>query len=154
MINKKQVTYRDHKPDNDMSTLTAYSPFDVLIRNFFDTENTFFPATQNKVGHPVDIYEDDEGLHVLVACTGIDKKDIEVITEGDTLRVRYEKPAEERVETRNYYTQGIAKRSFNIGYKVASRFDLSRADGAFENGLLQVDIPFSKSAAPSRLKIR
>jgi len=137
-----------------MSTLTAYTPFDVLIRNFFDSDNSFMPATQNKVGHPVDIYEDEKGLHVLVACTGINKDEIEVITEGDTLRVRYEKSSKEDNSGRQYITQGIAKRSFNIGYKIVSRFDLTQADGKFENGLLQVDIPFAKSAAPSRLKIK
>lgn len=137
-----------------MSTLTSYTPFDVLIRNFFDSDNNFLPATQNKVGHPVDIYEDEKGLHVLVACTGINKDEIEVITEGDILRVRYEKSGKEDNNARQYITQGIAKRSFNIGYKIVSRFDLSQADAKFENGLLQVDIPFAKSAAPSRLKIK
>lgn len=138
-----------------MSTLTAYTPFDVLIRNFFDSDNSFLPATQNKVGHPVDIYEDEKGLHVHVACTGINKEDIEVITEGDILRVRYEKPVKEQDKSeRTYYTQGIAKRSFNLGYKIASRFDIKQGEASFENGLLKVDIPFTKTSAPSRLKIR
>jgi hypothetical protein len=46
-------------------------------------------------------------------------------------------------QNREYYYSGIAKRSFNFGYKVASKFRLSEANAAMENGLLRISIPYS-----------
>ncbi len=118
------------------------TPFDILVRNFFDSETPFHPLHSVKLKHPVDVYEDEEGLHLEVACTGLAKKDISIDIEGDVLRVSYEKDQDIN-EDRNYHYQGIAKRSFNFGYKVASMFKLSEADAKMKNGLLTITIPYS-----------
>ena len=61
-------------------------------------------------------------------------------------------PAE--AQGRNYINRGIAKRSFNLGYKIASKFDLSKAEAMMENGLLGVRIPFAEEAKPKSIKIK
>jgi HSP20 family molecular chaperone IbpA len=118
------------------------TPFDILVRNFFDTEAPFNPLHSVKLKHPVDVYEDKEGLHLEVACTGLAKDDVSIDIEGDVLRVSYEKTGEVD-EDRNYHYQGIAKRSFNFGYKVANVFKLSEAEAKMENGLLTITVPYS-----------
>lgn len=130
-----------------------HTPFDVLVRNFFNNDFGFVPAGETKIGHPVDIYEDKEGLHIEVACTGLAKEDVNINIEGDILRISYDKNAE-NVDDKNYYSRGIAKRSFNLGYKIAQRFDLSVAEAKMENGLLTIHIPFTKESKPKSLKIK
>jgi len=93
-------------------------------------------------------------LHLDIACTGIDKEDIEVKIEGDILRVKYEKPKEEVDPDIVYQQRGITRKSFNLGWKLASRFDLSQADAKFVNGLLEVRVPFAETAKPKTLKIK
>ena len=64
-----------------MSTLfreNYFSPFDLLVKDFFKSELDFQPANQAKYSHPVDIYENPEGLYFEIACTGLTKKDIEI----------------------------------------------------------------------------
>ena len=70
------------------------SPFDILVRNFFNTEEPFHPLQSIKLKHPVDVYEDSDGLHLEVACTGLTKKDVNLDIEGDILRVSYDKGEE------------------------------------------------------------
>ena len=118
------------------------TPFDILVRNFFDSETPFHPLHSVKLKHPVDVFENEEGLHLEVACTGLAKKDVSIDIEGDVLRVSYEK-TEDTNEGRNYHYQGIAKRSFNFGYKVATRFRLSEAEAKMKNGLLTITVPYS-----------
>ena len=36
------------------------------------------------------------------------------------------------------YILGLAKRSFNLGYKIAAKFDLSKIEAKMENGLLHI----------------
>jgi len=127
------------------------NPFDILVRNFLQTANGYQPLAESKLPHPVDIYERDEGLGLDIACTGISKEDIEILTEGNIIRVNYSRPREE--DQGEYIHRGIAKRSFNLGWKIDSKFNLSKATAEFKNGLLQIVIPFAKGLEPKTLKI-
>jgi HSP20 family protein len=127
------------------------NPFDILVRNFFQDAGAYRPLTESKLPHPVDIYERDNGLGLDIACTGITKEDIEILIEGNIIRVNYNKPIEE--DLGEYIHRGIAKRSFNLGWKIDSKFNLSKASAEFKNGLLQVIIPFAKGSEPKTLKI-
>ena len=118
------------------------SPLDIFVRNFFDTVAPFQPLQSIKLKHPVDVYEDTDGLHLEVACTGLTKEDVSINIEGDILRVSYAK-GEENYENREYHYSGIAKRSFNFGYKVNNRFNLTKVDAKMENGLLTITIPYA-----------
>lgn len=128
-------------------------PFDILVRNFFNSELNFAPIVDAKIQHPVDIFETEHGLHFEIACTGLSKSDVELNIEGDVLRISYSKESKEYDE-RTYIHKGIAKRSFNLGYKIASKFDLGKADAMMENGLLGIRIPFADEAKPKSIKIK
>jgi HSP20 family molecular chaperone IbpA len=133
---------------------THTDPYDVLFKNFFNNDSFFAPALETKISHPVDIYETKDGLHFEIACTGLSKKDVNINIEGDILRVTYEKDGDNEIDVANYIHKGIARRSFNLGYKVSSRFDLQNADAQMNNGLLTISIPFAEQAKPKALAIK
>lgn len=133
---------------------THTDPFDVLFKNFFNNDSFFAPALETKITHPVDIYETKNGLHFEIACTGLSKEDVNINIEGDVLRVTYEKDGENDSDVTNFIHKGIARRSFNLGYKVSSRFDLQNADAQMDNGLLLISIPFAEQAKPKVLAIK
>jgi HSP20 family molecular chaperone IbpA len=146
-----------------MNTFNLFerTPFDILVRNFLNNEGNYRPVEQNlKLAHPLDIYQDTSGLTFEIACTGIDKDDLEILVEGQTLRVNYDKKRnakqEEADENRKleYLYRGIAKRSFNLGWKIDPKFDLSKAEPSFNNGLLIISIPFVKGGGVKTLKIK
>ena len=128
-------------------------PFDILVRNFFNSEHTFAPVLDAKIQHPVDILETEDGLHFEIACTGLTKKDIEINVEGDVLRITYNKD-EDNVPEGTWIHRGIARRSFNLGYKIAPKFSLANADAEMKDGLLKITIPYADEAKPKVLKIK
>ena len=130
------------------------SPFDLLFKDFFRSELNFQPAIEAKISHPVDIFETKHGLHFEVACTGLSKEDVELNIEGDILKISYQRFEKKEYEDRTYIHQGVAKRSFNLGYKIASKFNLSQAEAMMENGLLAIRIPYAEEAKPKTLKIK
>jgi HSP20 family molecular chaperone IbpA len=136
-----------------LNTTTA---FDILFKNFFESNSSFYPAFEAKLSHPVDIYENKEGLFFEVACTGLSKDQIELSLEGDVLRIIHDKNTDQccNVNECTYITKGIARRSFNLGYKIASKYDLSQAEAEMENGLLKIHVPFAKESQPKQLRIR
>ena len=132
---------------------TFHTPFDILVKNFFEQDSQFDKVNHRAVNHPVDIWENDEGLTLEVACVGLDKTDVEVDIEDDILKVFYNKK-EGSNESAHYHYRGVKKSSFDLGWKIARRFDLTKAKAEMENGLLKILVPFSKAAKPKSLKIQ
>jgi len=86
-----------------------------------------------------------------VAATGVAKEDILIQTHDNILSINYDKSKEE--DGIEYIHRGIAKRSFNLGWKIDSKFDLSKANAEFKYGLLKITIPFAKGSELKTLKI-
>jgi len=139
-----------------MSTLfNERTPFDLLFRNLFKADGAFQPTTfENKQPHPLDIFYDDAGLHFEVACTGLTKKDIQLEIDGDLLKIIYDKPTEEEEDYTGYIYKGLAKRSFNLGYKVAAKFELEKLEAEMKDGLLHLIIPIAESKKAKTIKIK
>jgi HSP20 family protein len=138
-----------------MSTLkiNERNPFDILFRNFFNTEDQFAPAFNSKQPHPLNIYYNDEGLHFEVACTGLTKEDISISVEGDLLKISYQKP-EEELDFSGYIYHGLSKKSFDLGYKISPKYNLSKINAEMENGLLKLYLPLSEESKPKSIKIK
>ena len=130
------------------------SPFDILFRNFFDSRSNFNVLEDVKIPHPVNILETKDGLVFEIACTGLSKDQVEINIEHDVLKVSYNKPKQEELAERTYQIRGVSKRSFNLAYKISSKYDLSKGTAAMENGLLNVQIPFAEEAKPRTLQIK
>ena len=137
-----------------MGNLTPFglSPFDILIKDFFNQDTEFRPAHQTKINHPVDIYEADDGLNIDIACVGLTKKDIEITVEGDILKVEYNRDKSKNDET--YVHRNIAKRSFNLGWRISRRFDLNKLNAKLENGLLHLFAPLTEDNKPKTVTIK
>ena len=138
-----------------MSTLFfERTPFDILVRNFFQDASTFAPLAETKVPHPVDIYQNEHGLVFEIACTGISKEELKIETQDNVLRVNYDRKKEEEPTGVDYIHKGIAKRSFNLGWKIDSKFDLKKIVAKFENGLLTIGVPFAKESQVKLIDIK
>ena len=137
-----------------MGNLTPFglSPFDILIKDFFNSDTEFRPADQTKINHPVDIYEANDGLNIDIACVGLTKKDIEITVEGDILKVEYNRDKSKNDES--YVHRNIAKRSFNLGWRISRRFDLSKLNAKLELGLLQLSAPLTEDNKPKTVTIK
>ena len=125
-------------------------PFDIVWKNFLDV-NSSFNSIENKINYPVDIYEIENGLRFELAVVGLDQEDLEILVEGDTLRITHDRKTAE-VE-RPYIQRGIARRSFDLAYKVAAKLDLSKLTATMDKGLLVIDVPTSEERAPKKIAI-
>jgi HSP20 family protein len=131
-----------------------FSPLDILVKNFFQDEEQFQQPNNRILNHPVDIYEDKEGLYFDIACTGLTKKQIELKVEDDVLRVSYTKKDKSEDEDLHIYHSGIAKRSFNLGWKIARRFELAKIEATMKDGLLKLFIPLTPESKPKSVSIK
>ena len=139
-----------------MSTLEIFerhvSPFDILFRNHFKSDSTFQPVGNFKQPHPLNIFFDDDGLHFEVACTGLTKEDVVLDIQGDTLKISYDKSEDDFPD--GMIHNGLSKKSFDLRYKIAPKFDLGNVDATLANGLLEIFIPLAEEAKPKSVKIK
>tara|TARA_R100000005_G_C4959145_1_gene176574 strand:- start:371 stop:784 length:414 start_codon:yes stop_codon:yes gene_type:complete len=137
-----------------MGNLTHFgtSPFDILFKDFFKSNEDYQFADATKINHPVDIYEANNGLNIDIACVGLTKKDIDLTIEGDILRVEYKKDNDSNHA--EYIQRNIAKRAFNFGWRISRRFDLSKLDAKLENGLLHLFAPLTEDNKPKSVTIK
>jgi HSP20 family molecular chaperone IbpA len=126
-------------------------PFDIVWKNFFDV-NSQFNTFENKINYPVDILETEDGLRFELAVVGLSESDLDIQVDGDTLRITYNKPENE--EIKSYLQKGIARRSFDLAWKVASKFELSKLQATLDKGLLVLDIPYAAEKAPRKIEIK
>jgi HSP20 family molecular chaperone IbpA len=135
-----------------MTQLTHWGidPFDIVWKNFFDTNSNFNTINQ-KISYPVDIYEIETGLRFELAVVGLTELDLDIQVEGDTLRIKHERPEH---DTHQYIQKGIARRSFDLAWKVASKFDLRNLEAVLDKGLLIIDVPYSAEQAPRKIEIK
>jgi len=125
-------------------------PFDLLWKDLFESAPHFSAITQ-KISHPVDIFETEDGIRFEVAAVGLDKQDISIIVDGDQLRITYEKP--NRPEESPIY-RGIKRSSFNLTWKISTKFDLSMLEASLDKGLLILSVPTAEGKAVKQIKIK
>jgi len=126
-------------------------PFDLLWRDLLETQSHFAAITQ-KVTHPVDIYETEAGIRFEIAAVGLDKEDIEILVEGDQLRIKYEKVRPIDQESAIY--RGIKRGSFDLSWKISSKFDLNKLGAKLDKGLLTLTIPVAEGKAVKRIELK
>jgi len=131
----------------------SLNQFDVLFKNLFENDSFFQPAFEAKINHPVDIYENENGLTLEVACVGLEKTDVNIDIDGDVLRIQYQKE-ENTSDVTVYHRKQISRRSFNLAYKIASQFDLSKSEATMRNGLLSISVPRVESKITKSIKIK
>jgi HSP20 family protein len=127
---------------------------DLLWKSFFDKNAHYRPISEKAVQHPVDIQETDNGLKIEIAAVGLEKSDIDIIVDSETLRVAYRKEKEEEKDEYRYLHRSIKKAGFDIAWKVSSKYELSKLEAGLDKGLLILDIPFAKENKPKKIEIK
>ena len=125
-------------------------PFDLLWRDLIDTQSHFAAITQ-KVTHPVDIFETEDGILFEVAAVGLDQEDIEVLVEADQLRIKYDKVKPINQEAAIY--RGIKRSGFDLSWKISTKFDLYNLYVTLDKGLLSIRIPVAEGKATRKIAI-
>ncbi len=113
-------------------------------------ESTHEP--ERYVAPAVDIYETDEGLHLVADMPGLDQSDINVSVEQDVLTIkgtnRWKTEGEgmliQEFEPLGYYRQ------FTLGSKI----DQNAIKASYRHGVLELELPFAAEAKPRQIEVK
>ena len=100
---------------------------------------------------PFNVVQDGNQYVIEVALAGIDKKDLDVKVQENTLRIAYDSNKE---ESDDKLYRGIAQRSFRRQFSLAEDVEVTGA--SFKNGMLRIDLEkiIPEEKRPKQIKIK
>lgn len=134
-------------------TRNIFDEFDLLFRNFSNSNSSFNTIVEHKLSHPVDVYEIDSGIQIDIAAVGLKTEDVKISVEDDILKVSYKKDDDKQCKSKKCVYKGINTRSFDLGWKINVKYDLSNIDAKLDKGLLSLKIPFKPESKPQRFEV-
>ncbi len=103
---------------------------------------------------PTDVFEEADGIRIVLELPGLKAEDVKVTLENFTLTIRGEKKqvAEESTTKVHRYERsyGVFERSFSL----PSTVDSEKVSAKFENGVLTVSIPKAEKAKPREIQVK
>jgi HSP20 family protein len=102
----------------------------------------------------IEITETDKAIEVSAEMPGLERKDIEISIEDDTLTIRGEKKVEENQKDKNVQ---LSERSYGVFYRVLQLppgIDPSSVQATMSNGILKLTIPKPAKSAPKKIEVK
>jgi HSP20 family protein len=145
--------------------ITRFDPFRELIQ-MQDRINRIFGDAYTRRGDddvmlrgdwvpPVDIYENEAGEVVIRAeLPGLDKQDIDLRVENNTLTIRGERRRQTDVKEDKYHRVERIYGSFSRSFSVPATVDAARVTADYKDGLLTVTLPVKEEAKPRQIQVK
>jgi HSP20 family protein len=94
-----------------------------------------------------DVYVTDEGLVIKVELAGMRREDLELVVEGNRVKISGQRPDGCRSPKCKFLIMAINYGAFETVIELPSGYDLSEARAAYQNGFLRIDVPVKKGSS-------
>ncbi len=101
----------------------------------------------------VDIHETDENYVVSADLPGLNKDDIQINVEDNTLTIKGEKKFEEKVPRDKYIRVERHYGTFVRSFSLPQNVDSTQIKATFKDGILELTLPKREEAKPKRIAV-
>lgn len=126
---------------------------DQMFDNFFrspmmraDIDWDFMPR--------VNIKDTRDNVVLTFEVPGIDKKDIKVSVNGNTLTVSGERKGEDEERSDNYIRNEIYSGRFSRSFSLPETVDPSKIKADYHNGMLEISMAKTEKAKPKEIEVQ
>jgi HSP20 family protein len=148
-----------------MANLTRFDPFGDMItlrqamdRLFDDSVVSPFTWRSLEGGETLspalDVHQTPDEIVVTAALPGIKPKDVEITVTGQTLVLRGEFKADEKISRDQYLYRERRFGSFSRQLQLPVRVEADKAEATFEHGVLTLHIPKAEEVKPRQIRIK
>jgi HSP20 family protein len=112
------------------------------------------PNGQPNLVPSIDISETDKAIEVRAEMPGLERKDVEISIEDDTLTIRGEKKIEENHKDKSVQH---SERTYGVFLRVLQLppgIDPSSVQATMSNGVLKITIPTPARAEPKKIEVK
>jgi HSP20 family protein len=106
---------------------------------------------------PINMWEDEEALHVVTRVSGLEADDIDITISGDVLSIRGRFPSDaEREEAKDWrwYANELWYGPFERTISLPTKVQQDKTDALFKNGVLHLKIAKAEELKPKTIKVK
>jgi HSP20 family protein len=147
-----------------MANITRFDPFsemvtlrqamDRLFEDSFVNPLTLRSYSGDAPAPALDVHETGDDIVVTAALPGLKAEDVDIIITGQTLSIRGEFKADEKVERSQYLYRERRHGSFHRQLQLPVRVQGDAANATFEDGLLMLTIPKAEEVKPRQIQVK
>ena len=138
----------------------ANSNYSPALRDSFFSTDPFFKVFEDwfswtpASGVNVDIVENEGNYTLSAEVPGIDKKDLKVTVENDTLTIEAEKRNSYENEKDGHYHSERRYGKFSRSFKLNGQVDAEKIDAAYKDGVLSLTLPKREEAKSREVTVK
>ena len=124
-----------------------------IDRLFSEFAQGIGPGGAQSIIPNIEITETDKAIEVSAEMPGLERKDVEISIEDDTLTIRGEKKVEENKDK----NVQLSERSYGVFLRVLQMppgIDPSTVQATMSNGVLKLTIPKPAKSAPKKIEVK
>jgi HSP20 family protein len=138
-------------PVNDMVSLRQ--AMDRLFEDSWVSPLSWRNVAGEAVNPAIDVHETGDDIVVSAALPGVKRDDVEITMTGQTLTIRGEFKADEKINRDQYLYRERRYGSFSRTVQLPVRVQGDQAQATFEDGVLSLHIPKAEEVKPRQIKI-
>ena len=101
----------------------------------------------------VDIHENDKELVLTAELPGVDEKDIDIETEGNTLIIKGKREMEKETKEEDYHRIERSYGSFYRSFSLPSNVYLDKIKAEYNDGVLRITMPKKAELKPKKVNV-
>lgn len=126
------------------------SDWSSLIDDFYKNSSR---ASFNKRIPNVKVLENEESYNLIAEMPGVEKEDINIEYENNTLKISTESAKEEKEEKDRVIYNDFSKISYERSFKIKD-VDIEKSTAELKNGLLNICLPKNEQIKIKKIKIK
>jgi HSP20 family protein len=100
-----------------------------------------------------DIHETSSGIRIILDLAGVTREQIDIVIEGQLLRVSGERNEPEAHQCLRYHQMEIPYGSFERIFHLPEEADAERVTASYRDGFLQITVPLSPSGEARQVPV-
>ncbi len=130
--------------------LVRWKPFGD-IEKFLEETNLWQTIAGKDLS--ADVYEENNNIIVEMHVAGINPDKVDIVVEGDHLKVSGSREEEHETEQRDYYTKEIKRGSFERYIHLPAAVDRTKTRAEVHEGVLTITLPLLASPESHKVKV-
>jgi HSP20 family protein len=134
-------------------SVIRFDPFGDPFRQMDRLTSQLLSGTRTPMGMPMDVWQADDGYHVVLDLPGVDASSVEITSEQNVLTIG----AERRPEYEPGQNVVLAERPqgrFTRQLQLGESLDTQNIRARYANGVLQLTIPVAEAAQRRRIEVQ
>lgn len=145
------------KQEDTPSNLSSYTPIRSIFDDFFRfptfTDDFFLRPSLGVSNISADVWEEGDNVMVKMALPGVNKDDIKIDVERDSVRISGHTKKEEKEDSNKKYYFRSMESSFEQSFNLPAMIDTEKVEATFKDGVLEVKLPKAEQYKPKQIKV-